>query len=98
MIISGAFRRWPWLGVMAVLGVALGTTYILWLYYRVALGDPNQGLRRLGLDLNYREAAILASLVFLVLVIGLYPETVLGFMRPSVAKLLTTSVQTAGGM
>ena len=31
-------QRWPWLGVMAVWGVALGTTYILWLYYRVVLG------------------------------------------------------------
>jgi NADH-quinone oxidoreductase subunit M len=82
---------------MAVLGVALGTTYILWLYYRVALGEPNHGLQGLRLDLNYREAAILTSLALLVLVIGLYPEIVLGFVRPSVAKLLTASPEAPGG-
>jgi NADH-quinone oxidoreductase subunit M len=98
LIISGAFRLWPGLGVMAVLGVALGTMYILWLYYRVALGEPNQELRALRLDVGYREAALLTPLLLLVLVIGLYPETVLGFLRPSVARLLTASFETAGGM
>jgi NADH-quinone oxidoreductase subunit M len=39
LIIGGAFTVRPWLGVMAIWGVALGTTYVLWLYYRVAFGD-----------------------------------------------------------
>src|SRR5881409_3784101 len=34
LIISGAFRNSPWFGALAVWGVALGTTYMLWLYYR----------------------------------------------------------------
>ena len=37
---------------MAVWGVALGTTYILWLYYRVVLRRVKPGLRGLRLDLN----------------------------------------------
>jgi NADH-quinone oxidoreductase subunit M len=98
LIISGAFRLGPWPGFMAVLGVALGTAYTLWLYYRVALGEPNQGLQGLRLELNYRESAILSSLALLVLLIGLNPEIVLGYLRPSVAKLVTTSLQAAGGM
>jgi len=88
LIISGAFKTSPGLGVMAVWGVALGTTYILWLYYRVALGDARPGLRELRLDLNAREVATLAPLVILALVIGLYPESVLGFLRASVDQLL----------
>jgi NADH-quinone oxidoreductase subunit M len=98
LIISGAFRIWPGLGVMAVWGVALGTTYILWLYYRVALGDVSPGLRGLRLDLNVREAATLAPLVLLALVIGLYPEIVLGFLRASVAQLLFASAERVGRM
>jgi NADH-quinone oxidoreductase subunit M len=88
LIISGVFRSWPWLGAMAVWGVALGTTYILWLYYRMVLGETRPGLRELRLDLNAREAATLASLALLALVIGLYPESVLGFLRASVTHLL----------
>ena len=76
---------------MAVWGVALGTTYILWLYYRVALGDTNPGLRGLRLDLSAREVATLAPLVLMALVIGLYPEFVLGFLRASVTQLLTAA-------
>jgi NADH-quinone oxidoreductase subunit M len=91
LVISGAFRAWPWVGVMAIWGVALGTAYILWLYYRVALGELRSGLRGLlHLDLNAREVAILAPLALLALVIGLYPESVLGFMRASVTQLLAT--------
>ena len=89
LIIGGAFRAWPWLGAVAVWGVALGTTYIVWLYYRVVLGEVKPGLRGLRLDLNGREVATLAPLVFLALAIGLYPESVLGFLRASVAHLLT---------
>jgi NADH-quinone oxidoreductase subunit M len=94
LIISGAFRSWPWLGAAAVWGVALGTTYILWLYYRVVLGDAKPGLRALRLDLNAREVATLAPLAVLALVIGLYPESVLGFLRASVAQLLATAAAT----
>ncbi|MGH9659578.1 MAG: complex I subunit 4 family protein [Bryobacteraceae bacterium] len=88
LIIGGAFRAWPWLGSMAVLGVALGTIYMLWLYYRVALGELRAGLRGLRLDLNAREVATLAPLALLAVWIGLYPESVLGFLRVSVAQLL----------
>jgi NADH-quinone oxidoreductase subunit M len=88
LIISGGFRAWPWLGAMGVWGVALGTTYILWLYYRVVLGDVGPGLRGLRLDLNVREVATLVPLVLLALVIGFYPESVLGFLRASVTQLL----------
>jgi NADH-quinone oxidoreductase subunit M len=100
LIISGAFRAWPGLGAMAVWGVALGTTYILWLFYRVVMGELRPGLRGLlHLDLNAREVATLAPLVLLALVIGLYPESVLGFLRASVTQLLTTvsAPGTSGG-
>jgi NADH-quinone oxidoreductase subunit M len=88
LIIGGAFRTGAWLGGLAVLGVGLGTTYIVWLYYRMALGEPGAGLRELRLDLNARELVTLAPLALLALAIGLYPELVLGYLRPSVTQLL----------
>ena len=88
LIISGGFKARAWLGVMGVWGVALGTTYILWLYYRVVLGEVRPKLRELRLDLNLREVATLVPLALLVLVIGVYPEIVLSFLRASVTQLL----------
>ncbi|MGH9783575.1 MAG: complex I subunit 4 family protein, partial [Terriglobia bacterium] len=88
LIIGGAFRVWVWLGAMAIFGVALGTTYLLWLYYRVAMGEQRVELQGLRLELNAREVLTLAPLALFVLLIGLYPESVLGFLRVSVAQLL----------
>lgn len=101
LITSGAFRTWVGLGAIAVWGIALGATYIFWLYYRVVLGDLRPALRGLRLDLNAREIATLAPLAVLALVIGVYPESVLGFLRASVAQLLTAvavSSEVAGNL
>ena len=57
LIIGGAFRTEVWLGGMAVWGVALGTTYLVWLYYRVVMGEINPGLAGLKLEINAREVA-----------------------------------------
>ena len=92
LIISGAFHTRAWLGAMAVWGVALGTAYLAWLYYRVVMGQLNSGLEGLKLELNAREVATLAPLALLALCLGLYPELVLSYVRVPVAELL------AGGL
>lgn len=101
LIASGAFATWAGLGAMAVWGIALGAMYIIWLYYRMVFGEVQpalRGLRRELLDLNAREIATLAPLAILAVVIGLYPELVLGVLRASVAELLTgVATARAGG-
>ena len=92
LIIGGAFRTEVWLGAMAVWGVALGTTYLVWLYYRVAMGEINPGLAGLKLELNVREVATLAPLALLAVCLGLYPELVLSYLRVPVAELLAAGV------
>ena len=47
-------------------------------------------MRGLRLDVNVREVATLLPLVILAVVIGLYPESVLGFLRCVVTELLAT--------
>src|SRR3989475_591442 len=92
LIIGGAFKTQAWLGVMAVWGVALGTAYIIWLYYRVVMGEMNPKLAEFKLELNAREIATLAPLALLALTLGLYPEYVLSYLRASVAQLLAAGV------
>ena len=92
LIIGGAFKTTPWLGVMAVWGVALGTIYLFWLFYRVVLGKMNPGLGELRLELSAREVATLIPLAILALSLGLYPESVLSYLHAPVAQLLAVGV------
>ena len=92
LIIGGAFKTQAWLGAAAVWGVALGTTYMVWLFYRVAMGEINPGLEGLQLELNLREVATLAPLALLAVCLGLYPESVLSYLRAPVAELLASGV------
>ena len=73
---------------MAIWGVALGTTYLVWLYYRVVMGETNSALETLELGLNPREVATLLPLAILAVSLGLYPELVLSYLRAPVADLL----------
>jgi NADH-quinone oxidoreductase subunit M len=92
LIIGSAFQTRGWLGAAAVWGVALGTTYMVWLYYRVAMGKLNPGLDGLKLELNFREVATLTPLVLLALCLGLYPQSVLSYLHAPVVRLLAAGV------
>ena len=87
LIISGAFKAEAWLGGMAIWGVALGTIYMVWLYYRVVMGEVNPGLKGLKLELNVREIATLAPLAFLAVCLGVYPDCVLSYLHETVSAL-----------
>ena len=92
LIIGGAFRTQAWLGAMAVWGVALGTAYLVWLFYRVAMGESNPALVGLKLELNAREMATLAPLALLAVCLGVYPDYVLSYVHAPVAQLLAAGV------
>ena len=76
------------LGALSIWGVVLGVTYTAWLYYRVAMNQVNPKISGHLRDLDLREVATLAPLVFLVFYIGLHPEGLLSFMHASVEHLL----------
>ena len=88
LIIGGAFQTQAWLGGAAIWGVALGTTYIVWLYYRVAMGKLNPSLAQHRLELRPREIVTLAPLAALTVCIGVYPELVLSYLHAPVSRLL----------
>ena len=50
LIILGAIRVWPWIGAMAVWGVALGAAYVLWLFYRMAIGELGPAVQRAAIS------------------------------------------------
>lgn len=73
------------LGVVAASGVIFAAVYMLWAVQRVFFGpikhSENEHLR----DLSLRESLVLAPLVVLALVMGVYPQPFLDTINPSMA-------------
>ncbi len=84
LILLGAFAAAPVWTAGAATGIILGAIYMLWMYRRVIFGplvDPeNEKLK----DLGARERIILAPIVALVLLMGIYPQPFLQRMKPAV--------------
>jgi NADH-quinone oxidoreductase subunit M len=84
----GAFRVNTWVAFFATSGMVLGATYMLYLYRRVIFGVITRAdVRALG-DLSWREVAVFAPMIAIVLWIGVYPISFLKPMQPSLAKLI----------
>jgi hypothetical protein len=90
----GAFRSGPVLAAVATSGVILGATYLLWMYKRVMFGPIDNAENTKLTDLSGREISVLAPLVAVIVVMGVYPGPFLRTMDASVDHLVT-QVRTA---
>jgi len=89
LVLLGAFQANVWVAVLASTGVVLGCTYMLWLYRRVIFGKLVRGDLKSIADLDYREIAVFAPLVVLVIWMGVYPNSFLEVMEPAVKALVS---------
>jgi NADH-quinone oxidoreductase subunit M len=84
----GAFHVNNLLAVVAALGAILSCAYMLYMYRRVMFGalikPALQGIQ----DLSWREAAILAPLAIVTILMGLYPKPVFDVTSVSVSHLI----------
>ena len=95
LILLGAFRVTPRWTAVAATGIVLSAIYMLWMFRRVSFGPlSNPENQRLN-DIGAREIAILAPLLALILLMGVYPRPFLERMKPSV-ELLIKRVETRG--
>ncbi len=95
LVLLGAFEHWWLLAVIATSGIILAAAYMLWMYQRVFFGPVKHEANRNLPDLSTREWAYLLPLVLIIFWIGIYPNTFLKKMQPSVDRWLTTiSVKT----
>ncbi len=88
LTLMGMFQANTWIAAVAALGVILSAGYALWLYRRVALGELIKESLKTISDMNNREKAIFAPLVFMTLLLGVYPSLVTDIIGPSVTALL----------
>jgi NADH-quinone oxidoreductase subunit M len=92
LILMGAFKAQKIAGIVAVSGVVLGAAYMLWMVKRVFFGPESDMVRKYaakgGLDLNLREAVVLAPFIILVFVMGLAPNAFFKYSQASLDHLL----------
>ncbi|MEM6487530.1 MAG: NADH-quinone oxidoreductase subunit M [Pseudomonadota bacterium] len=88
LTMMGAFQESTWTVFGAATGIILSAGYALWLFRRVVLGQLiKQSLQSIQ-DMDGREEAIIAPLVVLTLLFGVYPSLATEFFGPSVAALI----------
>jgi NADH-quinone oxidoreductase subunit M len=85
-------------GVLAATGIIIGAGYMLWLYQRVFFMETSEKVAGLS-DMDLREIITLAPMVLFVFWIGIFPNTFLSFLHPTVQHLVdrlnTPGVQVA---
>lgn len=91
--------RYAWIATMlAATGVIWAAVYMLWMLQRVVFGkitnEENRGLK----DLNKRELGLLAPLIVLMILMGVYPMPFLNRTRESVEQIRARVISpNAGG-
>jgi NADH-quinone oxidoreductase subunit M len=88
LILLGTFFTYRWWVVPAAFGVVLAAIYLLWAYQRVFHGEVTHEENRKLPDLSWREIAMLAPVVGLIVFIGMYPKPFLDRIEPSVDRLV----------
>lgn len=88
LILLGAFKSNVVYGTLATTGVVLGAVYMLWMFQRVMFGvvtkEENKNLK----DLGGREILILVSMVFFIILMGVYPKMFFKKMDTTVVEYL----------
>ena len=88
LTLVGAFKANIWIAVGATSGVILSAAYALWLYRRVIFGDLTKESLKSIQDMDNREILLMTPLIFMTILLGVYPSFILDMIAPSVETLL----------
>ncbi|MFF1788246.1 NADH-quinone oxidoreductase subunit M [Kitasatospora sp. NPDC058243] len=88
LVLVGTFTRYPAIGIVATFGIVLAALYALLLYQRTMTGPVKAGVGGMP-DLKVRELAVVAPLVALTILLGVYPKPLTDLVNPSVNATLS---------
>lgn len=92
LVLSGSFKAYTVFTTLAAATIVLTAGYLLWASRNICFG-PSKSDERLS-DATPRELGYLAPLVFIILVIGVYPKPLLEVIKPATKAILSS----LGGM
>jgi NADH-quinone oxidoreductase subunit M len=87
LVLLGTFITHRWWAVVAMLGVIVAAVYFLWAYQQVFHGVPKPEDEKTR-DLSWLERLVVAPLIILIVILGVYPKPVLDRINPSVTQLV----------
>ncbi|MFV0494622.1 NADH-quinone oxidoreductase subunit M [Mycobacterium sp.] len=89
LVLLGTFDRYWLAAAFGVVALVLSAIYMLWLYQRMMTGPVAAGNENIG-DLVLREKIVVAPLIALLLVLGVYPKPILDAINPTVEHTMIT--------
>jgi NADH-quinone oxidoreductase subunit M len=95
LVLAGTFLTHRWWAVVAVVGVIIAAIYLLWAYQQVFHGVPKPEDEKTR-DLTWLERLVVAPIIILIVVLGVYPKPVLDRINPSVNQLVAHVEQATG--
>ena len=94
MVFSGAFPVFTTYTIISATSVILTAAYYLWAIHRMFLGKLNPAYKGYP-DLNWRERVSLYPLAVIAIVLGFYPQAVLGSINGTLNVLINAVKTTA---
>ncbi|MET9799212.1 NADH-quinone oxidoreductase subunit M [Streptomyces sp. NPDC006368] len=88
LVLVGTFARYPVAGIVATFGIVLAALYTLVLYQRTMTGPVKEEVRRMP-DLKARELVVVAPLIGLLLLLGVYPKPLTEIVDPAVRHTMS---------
>jgi NADH-quinone oxidoreductase subunit M len=89
LVLIGTFTRYPAFAIFAASALVLSAIYILWAYQRMMTGPVKLENDKLG-DLVPRELVVMAPLIAILILLGVYPKPALDIINHAVGHTLTT--------
>jgi len=87
MVLSGSFPIYMTYTIISATSVIITAAYYLWAIHRMFLGKLNPAYKGFP-DLNWRERFTLYPLGAIAIVLGFYPQAILGWINPSLFTLI----------
>ena len=88
LLLNGVWTYNFWLGVLSGLTIIFGAVYMLRAYGLVMFGEARPETERFE-DVNTREFLVLGIIAGLVIVLGFFPQSILGLTEASVDRILS---------
>jgi NADH-quinone oxidoreductase subunit M len=89
LVLAGTFTAHRWFAVVATFGIVLAAVYVLWMVQRTIHGPVREGVEGFR-DLDRREAWVIAPVIAILIVLGVYPKPLLDTINPSVKSTFST--------
>ena len=87
LVIIGSFAVNEWFGILAATALILAAIYLLWSYQRMAYGPVHEEHEALP-DVSLREVLVLAPVLSLLLVFGVFPRLLTDRIDPTTRAVI----------